>query len=279
MMNDKFETGASRASTVLVSVSDAGEGFPPHSAAVVIDSRGVGDDGRSSILHPDAAVTSFPVASGTVDSCDVANANGIDRSDEWRIACHEAGHVLIHRIFNNPVSCTIIPDAECRGKTTWPVNVDMDAAWGADVDFSDPGLTGDGRVRSVFSIVQKGVIALMGGCAAEMALLGDEAPKYIFTDIPHASHFASVVCRTEASRVSFLEHGYQESLALVEQHKEVVQALAQALVDHPKKTLNTVEIDSVIEIALAAKAVADKQKRRIDWARIEQSAAAFGADK
>jgi hypothetical protein len=33
----------------------------------------------------------------------------------------------------------------------------------------------------------------------------------------------------------------------------------------------------VIEIALAAKAVADKQKRRTDWARIEQSAAAFGA--
>ena len=56
-----------------------------------------------------------------------------------------------------------------------------------------------------------------------------------------------------------------------------MQALAQALVDHPKKTLNTVEIDTVIEIALAAKAVADKQKRRTDWARIEQSAAAFGA--
>ena len=77
---------------------------------------------------------------------------------------------------------------------------------------SDPGLTSDGHVRGVFSIVQMSIIAMMGGCASEMALLGHEPPKYIGIDIPNASRIA-IAARRPASRV-FANMGYQESLAL-----------------------------------------------------------------
>ena len=60
-----------------------------------------------------------------------------------------------------------------------------------------------------------------------------------------------MVCSTTASVVAFIEHGYQEALALVEQYKTVVAAIAQALVE--KRTLNSAEIDAVIVPALAAK--------------------------
>jgi len=86
---------------------------------------------------------------------------------------------------------------------------------------------------------------MMGGCAAEMALLGDAPPKYIGSDVPNASYFARVICSTTAS-VAFIEHGYQEAFALVDQHKTIVHAIAQALIDHPKQTLNSAEIDAVI---------------------------------
>jgi hypothetical protein len=72
------------------------------------------------------------------------------------------------------------------------------------------------------------------------------APKYIGSDVPRASEVAGFVCRTTASIAAFIEHGYQESLALVEQHKTVVVAIAQALIDHPKRTLDGAEIDAVI---------------------------------
>jgi hypothetical protein len=72
-----------------------------------------------------------------------------------------------------------------------------------------------------------------------------------------------------------VEHCYQEGLAIIEQNKSVVLALARALIDHPERTLNAVEIDQVIAAALAAEAVEVEAQRRRDWKRIEESAASF----
>ena len=93
----------------------------------------------------------------------------------------------------------------------------------------------------------------MGYCAAEMTLLGDVPPKYIGSDVPSASHIANVVCRTHASRVAFIRAGYQESLALVEQHKEIVSAIARALIDHPQKTLYNAEIEGAMSMMYRGK--------------------------
>lgn len=115
----------------------------------------------------------------------------------------------------------------------------------------------------------------MGGGAAEMVLLGDAPPQFIASDMLSANAIAGIICRTPASRAAFIEHCYQEALAIIEQNKSVVLALARALIDHPERTLNAVEIDQVITAVLAGEAAADERQRRLDWKRIEQSAASF----
>jgi hypothetical protein len=80
-----------------------------------------------------------------------------------------------------------------------------------------------------------------------------------------------------ASVAAFIEHGYQESLALVEQHKTVVRAIAQALIDHPKRTLDSAEIDAVIAPVLASQAAADESKRRADRIAVLKNAGDFAA--
>jgi hypothetical protein len=268
------DVGVSPATSV-----STGEGFRRVSAATAeVIQHGV-DGGRSSNLNPD--VVSSVSASDSIGLVrDVANAtNGVGRSaeDSWRVAVHEAGHVIVHRVFSNVVSVTIVPDGECSGKTWWPEGVDAAAVY-ADGAISDPGVSRDGDVHGVFSIVQQGVIAMMGGCAAEMTLLGDAPPKYIGSDVPNASRIAGVVCRTTASIAAFVEQGYQESLAIIEKHQTIVHALARALIDHPKHTLDGAEIDAVIVPALAAKAAADKRGRRADWAKVLENAANFTAE-
>jgi hypothetical protein len=252
--NNHPETGAF---VPLSSVSDSTDkSFCRNSAAVGSDvHRGIGDGGGS--------------LNGL--ACRESSEAVRSKADDWRIAVHEAGHVLIHRIYGNEVSVTIVPDAECSGKTWWPEGVDAAAVWAPDCVSRDDDADG------VFSVVRQGVIAIMGGCAAEMALLGSEPPKYIGSDIPNASYFARMVCSTTASVVAFNEYAYQESLALVEQHKTIVHAIAQALIDHPKQTLTSAEIDAVIVSALAAKAAADEHKRRADWRDVLTRAAELSA--
>jgi hypothetical protein len=227
--------------------------------------------GSGPFLNPGASV-SAPVTSGLVRSD--AGKVGRSAADDWRVAVHESGHILLHRIYGNEISATIVADEQCSGKVWWPQGVDA-AVFG----YCDPINNGkrDDDINGVFSIVQQSVIALMAGGAAEMTLLGDRPPKYIGSDVPNASHFAHMVCSTTASVVAFLEHGYQEALALVEQHQTVVAAIAQALIDHPERTLNCTEIDAVIVRALVAKAAADKIKRRADWNAVIGNAASFTA--
>lgn len=54
-----------------------------------------------------------------------------------------------------------------------------------------------------------------------------------------------------------------------------MQAIAQALIDHPKRTLDNAEIDAVVPPVLAAKAAADEHKRRGDWFAALENASAF----
>jgi hypothetical protein len=166
-----------------IAPDSAGEGVSRNSAAVGNDvfHRGIDDDGRSP----------------TGLACRESSEAGRSKADDWRIAVHEAGHVLIHRIYGNEVSVAIVPDAECSGKTWWPEGVDAAAVWAPDC------VSRDDDADAVFSVVRQGVIAIMGGCAAEMALLGSEPPKYIGSDIPNASYFARMVCSHHRERHGF----------------------------------------------------------------------------
>jgi hypothetical protein len=233
---------------------------------------------RISIPNPDAEVCSFPPASDSTGSlihrASEHETAGRTAEDSWRIAAHEGGHVIVHLILGDEVcGVTIVPDGECAGRTWGPQGAHAAALWNADT-ITDHAISGDSDVGGIFSIVQKAVIGLMGGCAAEMVLL-DGPPKYIGSDVPSANRLAGFVCRNMASVAAFIEHGYQEAQALVEEHKAVVQAIAQALID--KRTLDGAEIDAVIAPVLAAQAAAEERKRRADWRCVENSAAEFSA--
>jgi hypothetical protein len=239
-----------------------------------------GHVGSRTIPNPGAAVSPNVAASDSTGSlihrASEHETAGRSAAEDWRIALHESGHVVTHLVLGDEIcGVTIVPDAECAGRTWGPQGVRAAAVWNAD-SLSEPGVPRNGDVRGVFSVVQAGVIAMMGGCAAEMFFLGDP-PKYIGSDVPNANYIAGFVCRTTASVAAFIEHGYQESLALIEQHKTVVQALAQALIDHPRRTLDSAEINAVIAPVLAAQAAADEHKRRTDWRGVENNAAEFAA--
>jgi hypothetical protein len=110
------------------------------------------------------------------------------------------------------------------------------------------------RVVDIFSSVQARVIDLMGGGAGEMVFLGDAPPTFMVSDLLSTNAIAGIVCSNPASIAAFVEHCYQGALAIIEQNKPVVLALARALINHPERTLNCAETDQVIMQALVAEA-------------------------
>jgi hypothetical protein len=56
-------------------------------------------------------------------------------------------------------------------------------------------------------------------------------------------------------------------VAIIEENKPVVLALARALIDHQERPLNAAEIDAVISQTLAREALAVEQARRAVWRR------------
>src|SRR5258708_7179053 len=116
-----------------------------------------------------------------------------------------------------------------------------------------PGESRD-DVADIFSTVHARIIGLMCAGAAQLAILGDSPPRFIESDVYSANAIAGIICRTDASRAAFIEHCYQEPLAIIEENKSVVLALAKALIDHPERTLNSKEIDVVIAETLEREA-------------------------
>jgi hypothetical protein len=65
----------------------------------------------------------------------------------------------------------------------------------------------------------------------EAPCIKNAPPQFIASDMLSANAIAGVVCRTPASIAAFLERSYQEAVAIIEQNKPVVLALARALVE------------------------------------------------
>jgi hypothetical protein len=137
--------------------------------------------------------------------------------------------------------------------------------------------SGEDSATDIFSGVQARVIDLMAGGAGEMIFLGDAPPTFMTSDLLSANAIAGIICRSPSSIAAFIEHCYQESLAIIEGNKLVVLALARAMIDHPEKTLNGVEIDQVIAETLCDEASKAESERRDRWQLTERNAAAFAA--
>jgi hypothetical protein len=169
------------------------------------------------------------------------------------------------------------PESVCalRGKAAFDADDAPPAILAAQIAHvisSDLPGPGEPRDVSVFFDVQAQIICQMGGGAAEAAIFGDRPLRSAASDLASALALAQIVCRNEESRSSFIEHCYQEALAIIEENKPVVLALAQALIDHPQRTLNAAEIDAVISQTLAREALAAEHARRAVWRRTLESA-------
>jgi hypothetical protein len=210
-----------------------------------------------------------------------------------RVGCHEAGHITASRFLDLEVAGSTVVEGPGYSGLTWAPGSkrarrgkaafddngeDMNAVAVRVADKISKSMPGPGEPRSdvfVFGAVQAEIINLMGGCAAEMVLLGDAPPQYFASDMASADAVAGIICHTPASRAALVEHAYQESLSIIEQNKPVVLALARALIDHPQRTLNGAEIDEVIARAVAIRAAEIEGHRRRDWRERTESARAF----
>jgi hypothetical protein len=111
-----------------------------------------------------------------------------------------------------------------------------------------------------------------------MGFLGDTPPKFMTSDMLSASALARIICRSEASQAAFIEHAYQEALAIIETNRPVVLALANALIDHPERTLDCIEIDQCIADTLDRGAQKVELERRGKWVKVLQNATDFVTD-
>jgi hypothetical protein len=198
---------------------------------------------------------------------------------------HEAGHITVGRALG----------AEFGGAT---INAGPDfsgMAWGPSFEapscLSDlnlvtnicdrirplmPGL-GDRRVDGAegYTHAQFRIVELMAGTAAESILHTADPPLEAINDLVQARAFAYIVCCSNSPNAieQFLNFARAEAAAFVEEHRGVVLAIADALLE--KRTLDGPAIDRIIAAALASESLAAERKRRADWSSVVINARTF----
>jgi hypothetical protein len=213
------------------------------------------------------------VDAGGVDQHDAARSS----TDDWRVAIHEAGHVVVGRVLGQEVGgCTITEGPDYGGLTWGPQG---NSARLSSVD-ENPDLcekigalmpkAGESRdtASEIYAHVFVRITDLRAGTAAESLLYLDAEPWVAHSDIAQARSLAGIFCTSESSIDAFLQLGLEEAKALISQHRAAVLAIANALIT--ERTLDGAMIDSII-------ASAPERARRADWRSVEQNAANFTA--
>jgi hypothetical protein len=204
-------------------------------------------------------------------------ASGRSAVDDWRVALHESGHVVVGRALGEEVAgVTIVPSEHFGGLTWGPKHVrsEFDGSSADDAFVPDicgkiaasmPG-PGEPRINAAeaFAHVHVRVVDLCAGTAAETLLFPDDAPWIAHSDIRQARALASIICTSEAAIDAYLLFGLAEAKALILQHRAAVLAIAEGLMI--ERTLNAEQIDSII-------AAAPERARRADWVQVLESAA------
>jgi hypothetical protein len=272
-----------------VTTVSTGAGLHQVGAAAV----GASDGGRR--IHSGAGVLSVAAASDETGPGCIANAAGASRSPIWRTGVHEASHICAARFQNLDVAGSTLIEGPGYSGLAWSSG--SKRALRGNAEYDDAGndahdavavrvadsisqfMTGAGEiaVADIFSGVQAQVIDLMAGGAGEMIFLGDAPPQFMVSDVISANALAGIICRSPASRASFIEFCYQEALEIIEANKPVVLALASALIDHPQRTLDATEIDQCIADTLDREARKAEVERRTEWRNVLINAAEFSA--
>jgi hypothetical protein len=127
-------------------------------------------------------------------------------------------------------------------------------------------------VADVFMHAHTRVVELAAGSVAEALFLPGE-PWPADSDRAQERELASLVASSSESIEAFIHFCAVEAAALLRPREHIVRALTKELLI--RRTMTGAEVDAIIAVAVAGKAVADERQRRLDWKRIEQSAASL----
>jgi hypothetical protein len=251
-----------------------GEGFRRVNAAVItdVDQHGTGDDGREPVVDGQ-----YPVPG---------------RSPEYnrRIAGHECGHAWVMRALSDaPISYVSITrrdgfEGRACGATYEESRRNLEDQTGSTVEICArieklaPGL-GSSRIESAELLVraQTMVIELVAGSVAERILFPDETPLRAEHDKIEARAVAAIACASPRSVDALLVWAECEAESMISENLSTVEALLAALVDSRNGKLTGIEVDAVIEIAVAREAQRTENERRARWRSTELTAARFVA--
>jgi hypothetical protein len=204
--------------------------------------------------------------------------------DDVRIAIHESGHAVAARLLGHSLGgATVNPGPGFQGRVWGERHMEAFAEGRGDASDIREALApvmpkaGEDRtaVSDVFSNVYAHCIELMAGRAAEAMLLEGE-PARPADDLRQARELAMLICFTEEAIETFIAHCDVAARDLLLPYGDVVIALSTVL--RIKRTMNAVEIDSLISDLEARKAIAVEHRRRDDWRRRELSANRFSAE-
>jgi hypothetical protein len=202
----------------------------------------------------------------------------------YRVAIHEAGHVVAGRAAGMPVDGATVDPAIAgpglAGRAWGPHARDCKLlAEMSDVPLCEqvrplmPTIGEDKTIAAeVYAAAHARTVELLAGIEAER-LSFDQTPGPATYDMQQAQAFANLVASTSKSAAAFLDFARCEASEILAAHKASVEAIAAALIE--RKTLNGVEIDEIISVAEARDALIAENAWRREWRNIATRAAAF----
>jgi hypothetical protein len=242
----------------------------------------------------DCNVASAAVSAGRSELDGVGQYPVPGRSAEYnrRIAGHEIGHAWVMRVLSDaPISFVTIARRDGFGGQACGANYEesyrnledqtgtiLDGC--ARIERLTPGL-GSNRIESaeLYIQAQTMVIELVAGSIAERILFPDFPPLRAEHDKIEARAVAAIACASPRSVDAMLAWAEAEAENLIRDNLNVVLALVDALVDSKTGKLTGVEVDVVIEAAIARETQRIETERRAEWAKAITNAAEFSADR
>lgn len=224
--------------------------------------------------HDDAAPGRLPVP----------QASGRSATRMRRIAVHEAAHAVVGRALDSPLGGATIVEGADYGGMVWGPR-------GGPDKFSEGvgnSLTLFRQARSVMPGIGEArtevgdfyqqtfirIVELCAGTEGERALCEGEELNAA-TDREQIRLLAAAFCCVDDEEVidRLIEYCRAEARAIIRRYRNVVVAVAAGLIR--RRTLNGVEIDEIIFLALAREDLQREKSRRAAWAASIRSADVF----
>jgi hypothetical protein len=200
-----------------------------------------------------------------------------------RIAAHESGHAFAARALGTVLhSVSIIPgngfEGRCRSigyQSQLYEKPEHETVAIVALCERAQRLTpelGVNRVESAEFFQRATVLAieLCAGSVAETILHPHEEPLPTSHDQIEAAAFASLAVASPRAIPAFLEYCKAEAAALITDHLGAAKAIADALVERGE--LSGAEVDDIIAIGLAQKALDEEKARQRKWHAVEANA-------